>query len=146
MSSSTIYIQNYNIPGYPGYKLTEDFNIIGKNGNILSICNNGKNPKTSHKYVNVYVNKKSAILYIHRAVALVHVNGYFDGAYVDHIDDNPTNNNPKNLRWITPKGNMHHNKHFDIESTKIKIKYHEEQLAYYNNRLKTYGEVSSRNL
>lgn len=32
-------------------------------------------------------------------------NEYFDGAIIDHIDTDPLNNHPLNLRWVTPSGN-----------------------------------------
>ena len=32
-------------------------------------------------------------------------NEYFEGAVIDHIDTNPLNNHPSNLRWVTPRGN-----------------------------------------
>lgn len=32
-------------------------------------------------------------------------NEYFPGAHIDHIDGDPMNNQPHNLRWVTPKGN-----------------------------------------
>lgn len=32
-------------------------------------------------------------------------NEYFEGAHIDHIDTNPMNNHPSNLRWVTPKEN-----------------------------------------
>lgn len=88
------------IPQYPGYHLTEDFQIIGKKGNPLSLIGD------AYKFVNVFITGEgSKILYLHRAVALVHVQGYFEGAVVDHIDRNPRNNNPENLRWVTPSQN-----------------------------------------
>ena len=31
---------------------------------------------------------------------------YFEGAQIDHIDTNPMNNHPSNLRWVTAKENM----------------------------------------
>lgn len=33
-------------------------------------------------------------------------NEYFDGAEIDHIDTDPMNNNPSNLRWVTHKQNL----------------------------------------
>lgn len=92
----------HQIPFYPGYYLTEDFQILGKSGRPLSQC--GKH----YKYVNVVTpegNTRNGILYVHRAIALVHVPGYFEGALVDHIDRNPTNNSIENLRWVTPREN-----------------------------------------
>lgn len=32
-------------------------------------------------------------------------NDYFDGAVIDHIDTDPRNNHPSNLRWVTTKEN-----------------------------------------
>ena len=31
---------------------------------------------------------------------------WFEGAEIDHIDTNPLNNNPSNLRWVDHKGQM----------------------------------------
>lgn len=97
----TIYNTFHNIPGHDGYYLTEDNKIIGKKGNPLSLTNSGK----GHMFANVFVNGKSKLLYLHRAIALVHVKGYFEGAVVDHIDRNPKNNSISNLRWVTQKQN-----------------------------------------
>ena len=113
MSSSDIYAD---IPGYPGYKLTPDFQIIGKKGKPLTLCGD------LYKFVNVMKEGKGQdVLYLHRAIALVYVEGYFDGAFVDHIDDNPLNNSPENLRWVTPHQNQYHAKKFSKQKLKEKI-------------------------
>ena len=44
--------------------------------------------------------------FIHRLVAHVFVSGYFDGAQVNHIDMDRTNNCADNLEWVTPSENQ----------------------------------------
>ena len=102
---NNIYLRD--IPGYPGYKLTQDHHVMGKTGKLLS---ESSPDGCDYKFVNVFVNSRSNILYLHRAIALVHVKGYFDGAWVDHIDNDPSNNDPTNLRWVTPMQNHACNK------------------------------------
>ena len=43
---------------------------------------------------------------VHRLVASAFVEGYFDGADVDHKDNNRENNNADNLQWITHRENV----------------------------------------
>lgn len=45
---------------------------------------------------------------VHRLVALVWVTGWFDGAEVNHIDYNRTNNKADNLEWISHRDNTIH--------------------------------------
>lgn len=45
---------------------------------------------------------------VHRLVALAWVSGYFDGATVNHKDGNKTNNDYRNLEWMTQRDNMQH--------------------------------------
>jgi len=42
---------------------------------------------------------------VHRLVAELYVPGYFEGAHVDHIDCNKSNNHPNNLQWCTKEYN-----------------------------------------
>lgn len=97
----------YPIPNYPGYFLTENNQVIGKNGRALSFT---QIPNGPYQFACVMQGERGAakrtVLYLHRAIALVHVKGYFDGAHVDHIDGNPHNNNPTNLQWLTRSQNM----------------------------------------
>jgi len=51
-------------------------------------------------------------------IAKEFVDGYFEGAVVDHIDRDPTNNNPSNLQWITQSENI--KRRLDFEDTDSK--------------------------
>ena len=42
---------------------------------------------------------------IHRMVAEIYCSGYFEGAHVDHIDNNRANNHYTNLQWCTKEYN-----------------------------------------
>lgn len=100
------------IPGYPGYLLSADFQIIGRKGAPLTLK---KTPCGQYKFCCVAVPRIAArppfndlsttTLYLHRAIALVHVDGFFTGATVDHLDGNPENNHPSNLEWVTMSEN-----------------------------------------
>ena len=50
-------------------------------------------------------NKKSRTYNIHQLVAECYVSGWFEGAEVDHIDNNFLNNHYSNLQWCTPTYN-----------------------------------------
>lgn len=53
----------------------------------------------------VLFNNSKKTFKVHRLVAHMFIDGYFDGAEVDHIDTNPSNNHVNNLRWRTHKEN-----------------------------------------
>ena len=55
--------------------------------------------------VSLRKNNKSKSFRVHRLVAHMFLDGYFDGAYVDHINTIPYDNHVDNLRWCTPKEN-----------------------------------------
>lgn len=59
-------------------------------------------------YIDLWKNGKSYREAIHRLVALVYCDKPDGATDVDHIDHNKTNNNYKNLRWVSHKENIHH--------------------------------------
>lgn len=48
---------------------------------------------------------------VHRAVAKAFVAGYFNGAVVNHKDENRLNNRFDNLEWVTQKENANYGSH-----------------------------------
>ena len=104
------------IKGYEGkYK-------ISSCGNIKSI-----ERKTGHKYFAIrkgidmalskdqdgYLllrlsNGKSKMFKVHRLVAENFIPNPNNYKFINHIDNNPANNNVKNLEWCTPKQNSEH--------------------------------------
>ena len=66
-------------------------------GKILSPC------PARHGYleVAVMIDGKRTKYRVHRLVARAFVDGHFEGASVDHLDGNKTNNLPSNLEWVT---------------------------------------------
>lgn len=54
----------------------------------------------------LFRNGKAEAHYAHRLVATYFVDGYEDGMEVDHIDNDKSNNNADNLRWISRRENM----------------------------------------
>jgi hypothetical protein len=46
--------------------------------------------------------------YVHRLVGFAFVDGYFEGAVINHKDGNKRNNYFENLEWITQQQNVQH--------------------------------------
>jgi len=67
-------------------------------GKILSPF---KAKKTGYLQVCIRGKKFSA----HRLVGLAWVPGFFDGAWIDHINGKRDDNRPQNLNWVTPSEN-----------------------------------------
>ena len=60
---------------------------------------------TGYYGMNISSNNIKKRLLIHRMVAELYVPGYFEGAHVDHIDNNRLNNHYTNLQWCTKEYN-----------------------------------------
>lgn len=67
-----------------------------------------KNPGNDNKYLNIILCNDDGQFTksIHRLVAEHFVDGYFDGAVVNHIDGNKRNNDYRNLEWTTVRDNV----------------------------------------
>ena len=77
---------------------------------------------------------------VHRLVAKAFVPGYFDGAHVNHIDENKANNRADNLEWVTPSANNLHGSH-PVRVAQSKFK----QISQYTKDgqfVKTYPSIT----
>lgn len=86
------------IDGYPNYSVSSFGNVRNdKSGRILAFKNDG------HGYLFVTLQKKNHK--IHRLVANAYINNPDNKPFVDHKDNNKSNNNISNLRFATNKEN-----------------------------------------
>lgn len=77
-----------------------------RNGVVLS----PKFNRGGYMQVTLYKFGKQKMITVHRLVALTWVDGYFEGAVINHIDEDKTNNHYTNLEWCTIAHNNQHSK------------------------------------
>lgn len=93
------------ITSYPNYEVSDSGNIRNKRtGRVLQpqVITKG------YHGVRLYHQGNGKSLKVHRLVALAFVDGYFEGAQVNHIDCDKTNNHHSNLEWCTGQANHDH--------------------------------------
>lgn len=102
--------------------MKEEFKICGCNENYL-ISNHGRvysnlsgkflrpvKHSAGYLVVTIKVDNQLKKMYTHRLVASHFVDGYFEGAEVNHIDFNRSNNHYTNLEWVSSKENSYHSR------------------------------------
>jgi hypothetical protein len=82
--------------------------IKDKNGIIKII--KGKNhrlytTKSGYVSTSLYKNSEQKVYRVHRLVAEAFIPNPDNKPFIDHIDTNPSNNVPQNLRWVTAEEN-----------------------------------------
>lgn len=93
------------IPNYDNYLINENGTVVNTNtGKIIvsSLKHNG------YMRIGLCKNGKQTGHMVHRLVMLVFVGPIPEGAQVNHIDGNKTNNSISNLEYVTPQQNMDH--------------------------------------
>lgn len=89
---------------------------VSNTGKVKSFCRDQKNgiilhstPSNCGYYkVELYLNKKSKMLYVHRLVGDAFVQNPENKPQINHIDGNKANNKATNLEWVTAKENQQH--------------------------------------
>lgn len=117
---------------------------ISNYGNVKSLGNGDSNrskerilkPFFNGDYLQIDLrkNNKRKTFKIHRLVAHMFIEGYFDGAEVNHKDENAENNHISNLEWCTREYNVNYgtrNKRTG-EANKNKPKKNSKLIARYS--------------
>jgi len=102
------------------YEVSNDGYI--KNLKSNKITRGWKHCIYGHRKVRLYKDKKVKDFYLHRLVAIAFIANPKNKIFINHIDNDPNNNNVENLEWCTHKENMNHakiNKRFSTEGTTI---------------------------
>lgn len=105
---------------YPNYTVNEK-------GKIYSIKSNKfikpSITKKGYMSVELFNENGSKRMLVHRIVAMAYIPNPNHYPQVNHIDENPSNNNVENLEWCTAKYNMNYGngartRHFKIDYSK----------------------------
>lgn len=94
------------IPGFEGYEICVDTKE-GRCRNIKTGKELSVNPdKKGRINWNIKGHTKQAAVWIALTYPELICNEWFDGAEIDHIDTDKSNNFPSNLHWVDRKGNQ----------------------------------------
>lgn len=140
-------------PGYFYIPVIKTHVVINKNGDVFNLITNKTHPinfnKKGYLITSLGKSKEYVNYQIHRLVALLFVGKtkeHFDKEYsslqVNHIDCIKTNNNFKNLEWVTNQENIDHAWENDLIKTNIKVL----SKNILTNEIKQYRSISKCSL
>ena len=107
------------IKGFPGYYVSRDGKVYGKNGAIKP-----QNNKRGYTHVLLCRDGKRYTKTIHRLIANAFVDNPKNKPQVNHKNGDKKDNRAGNLEWVTPKENSVH----AMKAGKMKTKLTHEQV------------------
>lgn len=85
---------------------------ISKRGYVKNITTGkilkSRQTEFGHMQITIRLNNKSKFLFVHRLLAFLFIPNPDNLPWVNHLDNNPSNNKISNLQWCTPLGNTLH--------------------------------------
>ena len=98
------------INGFPNYEVSNFGQVRNiKSGRMIS----QSKQKDGYIHVRLCDNGQKKYFGVHRLVALAFCQDYFEGAAVNHLDENKANNNAENLKWVTYSQNARYGTRID---------------------------------
>ena len=118
------------IEGYEDYTIDENGNVWSKYSDRF--LNPSLRKKGGYSQVSVSKNGKRNTFGIHQLLALTFIPNPDNKPTVDHIDQNPSNNNLSNLRWATRVEQNENRRAFgEIKHKYICYKYNKRKVHKY---------------
>lgn len=101
-------IEEIPVPGWHLWRARSDGTLRDPWFNIIKGW-----PGDKGGHLRVWINRPESRVYVHRFIALAFVKNPRPDVFdvVDHIDHDPNNNVPSNLRWVTHQLNCLNRKH-----------------------------------
>lgn len=107
------------IEGYEGYYEVSNYGRVRSVDRTLTYSNGylakhkgrilkGETDKKGYKRVRLSKNDKTKKFQVHRLVAMAFIPNPENKKFVNHIDENSSNNRLDNLEWVTGSENMRH--------------------------------------
>lgn len=93
------------IQDFPNYSIFKDGTVIN---NISGKALKPVEGRNGYKVVNLYKNKMRSQFYIHRLLAIHFINNPQNFPYINHKDENKSNNSLDNLEWCTASYNLNY--------------------------------------
>ena len=103
--------------GYVGYRKTQE--------KIMKPCT----MRNGYQYIEFHKNGEQSREFVHRLVARAFIPNLNNLPFVNHKDENPSNNNVDNLEWCTSKYNCNYgNRNAKISKSRKGMKFTDEHI------------------